>query len=304
MSINNIRILSEQVPILEIKKMSNVVISGIYKIENMIDHKVYIGKSVNVISRFKRGHLLINNEVNPHLKNAFLKYGYESFTAEIIKETHDLDYWEIFLIQIYNARNKECGYNIVAGGTGGDTFSGRHHTEETKKKKSIAMKKFYETKVWTNEERYNMGHWRGKHHSEEQKRRMSEACKGINKGPKSEEHKHKISETLRGNVPWNKGVKMTEEQRLKQVEIKREMYSGEKGVVIKQKLREANLGLYYWNDGNTEIKSKECPGENFVRGRIKKCEKQQGLLRWNNGIINVYSRECPGEGFVRGMLKK
>lgn len=133
---------------------------------------------------------------------------------------------------------------------------------------------------------------------------MSEACKGINKGPKSEETRRKISETLKGNIPWNKGVPMTEEQRLKQIEIKREMYSGEKGEIIKQKIREANLGLYYWNDGKIEIKSKECPGENFIRGRIKKCEKQQGLLRWNNGIINVYSRECPGEGFVRGMLKK
>ena len=53
MSNYNNRILSENIPILEIKNMPNVVISGIYKIENMIDHKVYIGKSVNIISRFK-----------------------------------------------------------------------------------------------------------------------------------------------------------------------------------------------------------------------------------------------------------
>ena len=87
MSINNIRILSEQISILEIKKMPNVVISGIYKIENIINHKVYIGQSRNIVSRFKRGHLLPNVGEGTLLKNAIHKYGYENFTAEVILES-------------------------------------------------------------------------------------------------------------------------------------------------------------------------------------------------------------------------
>ena len=149
MSINNIRTLSEQTPILEIKKMPNVIISGIYKIENIVNHKVYIGQSKNIISRFKRGHLLPNVSKGTVLKAAFEKYGYENFVVEVIKETYDLDYWEIFFIQIYRSNDRNYGYNMTMGAEGGDTFSGRHHSEETKKKKSIAMKKFYETKVWT-----------------------------------------------------------------------------------------------------------------------------------------------------------
>lgn len=167
MSINNIRILSEQVPILEIKKMPNVVISGIYRIENIVNHKVYIGKSVNIISRFKRGHLLPHVGKGTVLKNAIEKYGYENFTAEVILETYDLDYWETFLIQIHHSTDRRYGYNMTVGADGGDTFSGRHHSEETKRKKSEAMKRFYSTKVWTDEERDRCRYWKGKHHTEE-----------------------------------------------------------------------------------------------------------------------------------------
>ena len=35
------------------KTSSNQVISGIYKIENLINHKVYIGQSVNIYKRWK-----------------------------------------------------------------------------------------------------------------------------------------------------------------------------------------------------------------------------------------------------------
>ena len=324
MSINNIRILSEQVPILEIKKMPNVVISGIYKIENIINHKVYIGQSKNIISRFKRGHLLLHNVCNSYLKAAFEKYGYENFTAEIIKETYDLDYWEIFLIQIYDARNRKHGYNMCEGGYIGDSFKGHHHTEEAKQKKSIAMKKFYATKVWTDEERDRCRYWKGKHHTEEYKRKQSESHKGMNKGPKSEEHKRKISETLKGNIPGNKGMKMDKEFCDKQVELKRALYDSPKGEHTKQLLREANVGLYYWNNGEIEIHAKEAP-KGFSRGRLNNKYKRKywytngscDILvatcpkgfwygrtfpdkkgeRWSNGEINIFAVNCPGSGF-------
>jgi group I intron endonuclease len=327
----NYRILSGPIPCLEVKKMPNVVISGVYKIENVINHKVYIGQSKNVVSRFKRGHLLLHNVGNPYLKSAFQKYGYENFTAEVIKETYDLDYWEIFLIQIYHARDRKYGYNMCIGGEGGCPFLGKHHTEETKRKKSEAMKRFYSTKVWTDEERDKLRYWKGKHHTEEQKRKMSESCKGINRGPKSEEHRRKIAETLKGNIPGNKGMKMSQEFCRKQVEIKRALYNSPKGKITKQKLREANLDLCYWNDGKIEIHSKEAPA-GFSRGKLGSVYKRKywytnGLTdvyvgicpkgfkygrtfpnvkgtRWNDGKINLWAVNCPGEGFVKGQLNK
>ena len=73
-------------------------ISGIYKIENLINHKVYIGQSKDINKRWSRHR---TNEHNIHLRRAFEKYGIENFSFEILIETYDLDYWEIFLIQIY-----------------------------------------------------------------------------------------------------------------------------------------------------------------------------------------------------------
>lgn len=334
MSVNNFRdrLLSSAVPILEIKKMPNFIISGIYKIENLVTHKVYIGQSLNVVSRFKHGHLLLQHVVNPHLKNSFEKYGYENFSVEILKETYDLDYWEIFLIQMFHATDKNFGYNICRGGEGGSPFLGRHHSEEAKQKKRLAMKEFYSHKVWTDEERDRCRYWKGKHHTEEQKRRMSESCKGINKGPKSEETKRKISETLKGNIPGNKGMKMDEEFCRKQVELKRELYNSQKGEITKQKLREVNVDLYYWNDRKIEIHSKEYPGKGFSRGRLNsrvvrkywytnghvdifvdKCPEDYWYGRtfpdvkahyWNDGERNIFAVNCPGEGFVLGPLKR
>lgn len=290
----NYRILSGPIPCLEVKKMPNVVISGVYKIENVINHKVYIGQSKNVVSRFKRGHLLPNVGKETILKRAFQKYGYENFTVEMIKETYDLDYWEIFLIQIYHATDRRCGYNMTMGGDGGDTFSGRHHSEETKKLMSLHSAS--RGKVYTLEQRYAMGsRWRGKHHTEEQKRRMSESCKGINRGPKSKEHKRKIAETLKGNTPWNKGVKMSEEQRMRQREIKRKVYDGPQGELIKQKLREANVGKCWWNNGKIEIQSKERP-KGFLCGKI-----HSNRNRWfTNGDVDVRTNHCLDESYVYG----
>ena len=328
MSNNNIRILSEPVACPEIKKMPNVIISGIYKIENTVNHKVYIGQSKNIISRFKRGHLLLHTVCNSYLKAAFEKYGYENFTVEVIKETYDLDYWEIFLIQIYKATDKRYGYNMCEGGYIGDSFKGHHHSEETKKLMSLhsgtrGMK-------YTPEQRYAMGsRWRGKHRTEEEKKRISEKLKGCNKYPKTEEHRRKIAQTLKGNIPGNKGMKMDKEFCDKQKELKKKLYSSEKGEITKQKLRKVNEGLYYWNNGEIEIHSKEAP-EGFSRGRLESvykrkywytnekvdvyvsaCPKGYKYGRtfpddkgkfWNNGEITLFAVNCPGEGFVKGQL--
>ena len=52
---------------------SNQVISGIYKIENLINHKVYIGQSINIFRRWK-GHMRnLKNNKQTHLYLAMKK---------------------------------------------------------------------------------------------------------------------------------------------------------------------------------------------------------------------------------------
>lgn len=69
----------------------------------------------------------------------------------------------------------------------GNAWLGQHHTEEAKKKMSIKKKALFENK---------QNHpWFGK--------------------KQSLEHREKISNSLKGNIPWNKGKKMSDEYRQK-----------------------------------------------------------------------------------------
>ena len=113
--------------------------SGIYKITNTINGKVYIGQSIHLRQRI-RFHRTINCEHNKHLKRAFEKYGIENFTFEIIKETYDLNFWERFFIYWYKADNPRYGYNILKGGE-----SCPSKNEKTRKKMSKNIKKFYDS---------------------------------------------------------------------------------------------------------------------------------------------------------------
>ena len=88
----------------------------IYKITNIINHKVYIGQTVNTLK----------NRWNKHchssgcriLYNAILKYGKDTFTQEVIEEIpiEKLDEREIYWISFYKSNEKTFGYNILQGG--------------------------------------------------------------------------------------------------------------------------------------------------------------------------------------------
>lgn len=107
---------------------------GIYKITNIINKKVYIGQSKNIEKRFSKHKKYTQNE---HLKNAFSKYGIYNFSFEILFKLENnsdnirkiLDEKEKEFISLYEATNREKGYNIQSGG-----FIGCSHSEETKKK--------------------------------------------------------------------------------------------------------------------------------------------------------------------------
>lgn len=90
----------------------------IYKITNLFNNKVYIGKDTTSDPNYFGSGLLI--------KRAFEKYGKENFIKEVIDVTNDYDELstkEIYWISYYKSTDKKIGYNIAPGGEGGDTLS-------------------------------------------------------------------------------------------------------------------------------------------------------------------------------------
>ena len=100
---------------------------GIYKIENLINGKIYVGKSIDIQKRF-RTHINDSfNENKPEynhlIHKAIRKYKVENFSFDVIEECNEdeLDSKEMYWIHVYDCcvldgRNK--GYNMTRGGEG------------------------------------------------------------------------------------------------------------------------------------------------------------------------------------------
>lgn len=94
---------------------------GIYKITNKINKKYYIGQS-NQIGKRWRDHKTYQWKRHPEypLYKAFIKYGIENFTFEVIEQCQlsQLDERERYWIKYYNSLVHNNGYNIREGGYG------------------------------------------------------------------------------------------------------------------------------------------------------------------------------------------
>ena len=98
--------------------------NGIYKFENLINHKCYIGQSSNIEERYKKHYKNINDESHQEiLYKAFRKYGWNNFSFEILESFEDysleqLNALEQKYIQQYNSL-VPYGYNMIPGGSNG-----------------------------------------------------------------------------------------------------------------------------------------------------------------------------------------
>lgn len=92
---------------------------GIYKIQNKVNNKIYIGQSICIEKRWKEHQ---NNafNINTHTYNyplyrAIRKYGLENFQFTVIEETsiENLTEEEQYWIDYYNTLDPNLGYNLV-----------------------------------------------------------------------------------------------------------------------------------------------------------------------------------------------
>jgi len=145
---------------------------GVYRIRNKLDSKRYIGSAQDFDERWDthRKELRKGTHYNPHLQNAWNKYGEENFVFEIEEEVKSSRKNAFDCEQEHLDEWFPTGllYNVspVVGG-GATRGTGWHHTEEVRAEMS-------RTNSGKNHPMY------GKHHSKESKQKNSKSNSGKN----------------------------------------------------------------------------------------------------------------------------
>lgn len=129
------------------KKLEFFKKSGIYYIWNLVNNKLYIGKSVNVkkrIAEHKR-QLRANKHFNNHLQMAWNKYGEENFMFTVVEKCDCIE--DLAIRENKNIKLYKPEYNSILVNDEGNwdypeeakeklrkLRTGKKHTEETKRK--------------------------------------------------------------------------------------------------------------------------------------------------------------------------
>lgn len=149
------------------KNEKNVV----YKFTNILNNKVYIGKTSTSLRKRVIGHLTASRKWTKsrkgYFQNALSKYGINNFNIDILDRCEDkqlLNEREIYWINYYNSNNKKYGYNMTPGGDGNSDLefcrknierlikanTGSHKKEETKRLLSDIHKELWKNPEFRN----------------------------------------------------------------------------------------------------------------------------------------------------------
>lgn len=170
--------------------------SGIYKIENEINGKVYIGSGI-IKDRFKHHKWLLKNNkhYNDHLQNTFNKYGGGNFSFEVLIYCTEDDlgfYEEKFIVNSYESYKQDKGYNCKKGRNSAkfteevkqkirknrDHLSGEDHgMYGTKHSKETREKIKKNLPDMSGEKAY----WYGRNHDDETREKISNKIKQMHK---------------------------------------------------------------------------------------------------------------------------
>lgn len=93
-------------------------VSGIYKITNTVDGKVYVGRSKDLYVRCRQYFIAFRTrdkrKINDHLMRAMIKYGFDKFRFEVIElcDTKETPLKELNWMLIFKSLDRCFGYNI------------------------------------------------------------------------------------------------------------------------------------------------------------------------------------------------
>ena len=180
---------------------------GIYKINNVINNKFYVGSAVDLKRRKTRhfSELRTGKHKNRHLQAAWVKYGEQAFVFVVVEELpDDADLLAAENVWLKEHVGKEYCYNLGVDATapmtgmGGELSPtwGYEHTEDAKVKIGIAAK----GRKFTDEvNKKKTAHLIGKPKSAEVRAKISATLSGEGnywRGKKRPDHGAKCSKTV------------------------------------------------------------------------------------------------------------
>ncbi len=247
----------------------------IYKISNLKNNKIYIGKTTGTIQkRFKQHIRNAQQHINRYLYDAMNCYGYDNFKIEQIEQVNNdqLDEREIFWIAFLNSQNPQIGYNMTSGGQGGDTWTNNPHKQETikkikekntgKKRTSEQIERLKEAQQRKAEEiTYTMTEAQQQEFKQDIINGMSateiKQKYGFGEWAFVNHCKHYFNMTPRelrgGNRPLIKQYQMSEQALNERIERNKKMFSGAGNVNYKEVDKDKLLELLLANKTNAEI---------------------------------------------------
>lgn len=255
----------------------------IYKAENIVNGKAYIGKTVRDLEYRQRGHIRSASKgSNTAFHSAIRKYGCVAFIFSVVKECESLEELNIQERLCITSLNTMVpnGYNLTPGGDGQSKgykspMKGVHFLSE-EAKRTIREKRALQ--VFSQESiDKRAASLRGSKRTAEQCQKMSELRTGMKM---SEEFCRKIGDSKRGaknphygKLNWNSG-------------LTKEVHPSLRSASEKKK------GMPAWNAGLTKedprvAKYAESLANSNAPGVFKK-----GQQAWNKGIPTVHTEEA------------
>lgn len=178
----------------------------VYKIQNLLDGKVYIGQTVRRLNKRMTAHM----RANTYIGNALRLHGLAAFVISVVytaMSQEELDEKEKEYIKSYDCK-WPSGYNLTDGGEGGDAISNHPRNKEIRAAISEAAKRPCREETKRKISRSLMGH----PVSEEMRRKSSELNRQYRH---TEDAKRKITESQLGEKHWLYGKHHSEETRRK-----------------------------------------------------------------------------------------
>jgi group I intron endonuclease len=234
----------------------------IYKCENKISGKVYIGQSVKSLEDRKEQHIKKSNSPKSKFHKALKSYGVDNFNWEIIDTANskdELNQKEMHYILEYNSM--ENGYNMVNGGTGGYNKFAVNANRKKRKGKTYEeiygsldtisrLKKIHKESY----EKAKLDKWNFKNLSKDERlfmAKLGNKIRTMNGYKHSAETKQKIGEAQKGITNEDRYGKVEAEKLNKRISeaTKEAMKSVDRELLGKKSVEARKL---FWNNKHTE----------------------------------------------------